>query len=249
MAAFRKSCLQIIENEDQNSEEERQFCTQTVDENEGEDSHDRISIANETDEEAEEDDVDEADQVLGQELQAQGSTTLKRKKKAGRKSCWPEKAIDEVVDIICENEYYRKRLIFTNNKASKNLEIYSKIVNEARRVRLNERGTSSFEFTPVQTKTKFKSCVATCKKASMTRKCGSGIANFMDQKPAFQARSNSDSGETSDSRASADATPNSLPKDKMLFVPTLPKRVKKETSTSLLKEAVTAFNKFASKDP
>ena len=92
MAAFRKSCLKIIENEGENSEEEDQFCTQIVDEDEGEDLRDRISTGNETDEEAEEDD-DGADKALGQELQAQGSTTLKRKKKAGRKSCWPEEAI------------------------------------------------------------------------------------------------------------------------------------------------------------
>ena len=251
MAAFRKSCLKIIENEGENSEED-QFCTQIVDEDEGEDLRDRISTGNETDEEAEEDD-DGADKALGQELQVQGSTTLKRKKKAGRKSCWPEEAIDEVVNVICENEYYRKKLIFTNNKASKNLEIYSKIVNEVK-VHFNERCTGSFEFTPVETRTKFKSCVATCKKASMTRKCGSGIANFMDQKPAWfrklfpfvesrdscdpslasepsfaaSSESNSDGGEMSDSRASADATPNSLPKDKALFVPTPPKRIKKK---------------------
>ena len=73
-------------------------------------------------------DDEEVDKALGQELQAQGSATLKRKRKAGRKSSWPQESIDEFVNIICDNEYYRKRLIFTNNKASKNLEIYSKIV-------------------------------------------------------------------------------------------------------------------------
>ena len=109
----------------------------------------------------------------------------------------------------------------------------------------------------------------------MTRKCGSGIANLMDQKPAWFRKlypfvesrdscdpslatepsfaasfeSNSDAGETTDSLVSADAIPNSLPKDKALFVPTPPKRMKKETYTSLLKEAVTDFNRFASKDP
>ena len=186
MAAFRKSFLKIIANEGENSEEEDQFSTQINYRDEGEDLRDKISTGNETDEEAKEDD-DEADKALGQELQAQGSTTLKRKKKAGRKSCWPEEAIDEVVNVICENEYYRKRLIFTNNKASKNLGMYSKIVNEVK-VRFNERGTGSFKFTPVETRTKFKSCVATCKKASMTRKCGSGIANFMDQKPAWSRK-------------------------------------------------------------
>ena len=69
--------------------------------------------------------------------------------------------------------------------------------------------------------------------------------------PSFAAssESNSDAGETTYSLVSADATPNSLPKDKALFVPTPPKRMKKEAYTSLLKDAVTAFNRFASKDP
>ena len=57
---------------------------------------------------------------LGQELEAQGTTTLKRKK-VGRKSCWPEEFVEEIVNIICENEYYRKKLIFTNCKATQAL--------------------------------------------------------------------------------------------------------------------------------
>ena len=40
-----------------------------------------------------------------------------------------------------------------------------------------------FDFTPEQTRTKFKSCVAACKKASMTRKTGSGLENFMQNQP------------------------------------------------------------------
>lgn len=34
--------------------------------------------------------------------------------------------IDDFVDCICANEYAKKKLIFTNNKASKNVEIYPK---------------------------------------------------------------------------------------------------------------------------
>ena len=121
MAAFRKSCRKIgTKDKDENREEEEQFSTQTIDE--GVDLCDRISTGIETDEEVEVDD-EEVDKALGQELQAQGSATLKRKRKAGRKSSWPQESIDEFVNIICDNEYYRKRLIFTNNKASKNLEI------------------------------------------------------------------------------------------------------------------------------
>ena len=263
MAAFRKSRRKIGEDEDENREEGEQFSIQTFDE--GVDLCEKISTGIETDEEVEVDD-EEVDKAIGQELQAQGSATLKRKRKAWQKSSWPQESIDEFFNIICDYKYYRNRLIFTNNKASKYLEIYSKIVEEVK---------ACFNVTPIQTRTKFKSCVATCKKASMTIKCGSGIANFMDQKPAWfrklypfvesqdscdpsltsepsfaaSSESNSDTGETTDSLVFADATPSSLPKDKALLVRTPPKRMKKETHTSLLKEAVTAFNRFASKDP
>ena len=59
-------------------------------------------------------------------MEAQDSVTLKRKK-AERKSCWPEEFVEEVVNV-CESEYYRKKLIFTNFKATKNLALYCKIV-------------------------------------------------------------------------------------------------------------------------
>ena len=40
-----------------------------------------------------------------------------------------------------------------------------------------------FVFSIVQTRTKFEACIPACKKTSMTRKCGSGIANSMEQQP------------------------------------------------------------------
>eukprot|EP00794_Sanderia_malayensis_P006707 gene6707-7469_t len=106
MAAFRKSVAKIVENAG--------LATASSDEvPEVDTARYEMCTGCATDEEAEEDDEDdEADQVLGQELKAQGSTTLKRKKKAGRKSCWPEEAIDEIVNVVCENEYYRKKLIY-----------------------------------------------------------------------------------------------------------------------------------------
>jgi len=44
-------------------------------------------------------------------------------------------------------------------------------------------------------------------------------------------------------------TPKGLLNKQDLFVPTPPKRVKKDTTTSVMKEAVTAFNTFAARDP
>ena len=220
-------------------------------------------------------------------MESQGSVTLKRKGRAGRKPRWPEEYVNEIVQIICENEYYRRRLIFTNSKASKNLEIYAKIVNQAKAYFSKSGGyLEKFDFTPVQTRTKFKACVGICKKASMKRKCGSGITNFMDQQPAWfkqlfpfvesrdscdpsfamepsfsiSASSPENSSEESPSESpysctskSSDkplaTTPKGLLKKQDLFVPTPPKGVKKDTTTSVMKEAVTAFNIFAARDP
>ena len=111
---------------------------------------------------------------------------MTRKGRAGRKPRWPEGYVNEIVHIICENEYYRRRLILTNSKASNNLEIYAKIVNQAKAHFSKSGGyLEDFDFTPVQTRAKFKACVGICKKASMKRKCVSGITNFMYQQPAW----------------------------------------------------------------
>lgn len=57
---------------------------------------------------------------IGQALTEQGSCTLKqRQKKKGRKSAWSEENINEIIDVISENDYYRKKLISNNNKATK----------------------------------------------------------------------------------------------------------------------------------
>ena len=39
-----------------------------------------------------------------------------------------------------------------------------------------------FPFSVVQSRTKFKACVSTCKKAAMMRKTASGLKNFIDKK-------------------------------------------------------------------
>ena len=182
MATFRKGCSKIIGKGDESNEKD--WCyTQTVDKDDQESSFDRTSVVSEAEEETDEE-YSEADPLSDQDLHTQGSVTLKKKRKAGRKSCWPDEVVNEVVNVMCENELYKRRLIFTNNKASKNLELYSKVVNDVTDC-LNKRGKESFAFTPVQTMTKFKSCVAICKKASMTIKCGSGLENCMDQKPPW----------------------------------------------------------------
>ena len=133
--------------------------------------------------------------------------------------------------------------------------------------RLNESNKIS-DFTAVQARTKFKSCIAVCKKASMKRMCGSGITDDVDEssawfkksfsfvesrdscdptlasEPSFAVLSESSPDEGTDSRLSSE-TPEQA---KKLFVPIPKKRLKKDTTTSLLKEAVTVLNKYASRN-
>ena len=215
--------------------------------------------------------------VLAQDLKAQGSVIVKNERKRGRRSCWPDTFVNEVVEVICEKQHYRKKLIYTNNKASKNLELYTEIV-EAVKQKCKERG-KLFNFSPVQTRTKFKACVAACKKAAMTRRYGSGLSNYLTEQPSWfqklfpfiESRDSCDPtlatepsfellprGSTSDDDESnqssviikSDPGKELVPKRKKdLFDASSAKRVRKESPGSLMKEAVTAFNKFVAKDP
>ncbi len=75
-------------------------------------------------------------------------------KKKGRKSVWSEESINEVVDLICENDCYRKMLIFINDKETKNSEIYEKVLKYVQN-RLASRN-SKFPFTIAQMRIKFR---------------------------------------------------------------------------------------------
>ena len=44
--------------------------------------------------------------------------SAKRKKRKGRRSVWEERHINDLVDVICSSEHYKKKLIFTNTKNS-----------------------------------------------------------------------------------------------------------------------------------
>ena len=104
----------------------------------------------------------------------------KTKKKAGRKAKWSNSLVDDMVDIVVNNDYYKKRLIFVNVKNQKNSEIYEKILKE-----LKDRAISRGEdvpFTTKQLRTKFKKAIAECKKAALTIKTASGIKRFQDDK-------------------------------------------------------------------
>ena len=103
----------------------------------------------------------------------------KEKKRPGKKSSWPMEVTDDLIDVVCSDEYFSKKLIFTNTKTSKNGEIYVKVIKELQK-RCQARGKYTFNI--VQTRNKFKKCVSECKKAALTCKSASGIARFQEDR-------------------------------------------------------------------
>ena len=104
----------------------------------------------------------------------------KRKKKAGRKATWSNTLLNDAVDIIVNNELFRRHLIFRNSKNQRNTEVYSKVL-DCLKARAKERD-EAVEFTPIQLRTKFKKAVSECKRAVLTMKTTSGIKRFQDKK-------------------------------------------------------------------
>ena len=85
-----------------------------------------------------------------------------------------------MVEIICNDERHRRKLIFTNSRTASNAEVYEKVIKEMVK-RCLER-SEPFQFNVTQTRNKFKKLMSTCKTALMTQKTASGIKRFQDQK-------------------------------------------------------------------
>ena len=52
------------------------------------------------------------------------------KQKKARKSKWQDHQIHDLVDVICLSKYFKKGLIFTNTKNSKNGETYEQVLKQ-----------------------------------------------------------------------------------------------------------------------
>ena len=104
----------------------------------------------------------------------------RKKKPKGRRPSWEEDAVDDLVNIICEDDYMKRKLIFENTKNKRNSELYEKIIREVKKSCENRDKT--FEFDVKQTRTKCKSCISICKNAAMTIRTASGIKRFQEDK-------------------------------------------------------------------
>lgn len=106
--------------------------------------------------------------------------TKLKKQKSGRKAKWSDSLVNDMVDIIVNNDYYKNKLIFVNTKNQKNAEIYGRILVELR-VRASKR-EETLPFTAVQMRTKFKKLISECKKAALTIRTATGIKRFQEEK-------------------------------------------------------------------
>ena len=88
--------------------------------------------------------------------------------------------IDDLVGVICSDEYFSEKLVSTNTKNNKNGEIYLKVIQEVKK--RCHAGGREYSFHVFQTRNKFNRCVSECKKAALTCKSASGIARFQECK-------------------------------------------------------------------
>ena len=171
------------------------------------------------------------------------------------------------MDVIVNDENYKRKLIFTNTKNQKNGAIYSKIL-----IEVKERAATRNEpvpYTAVQLRTKFKKLVGECKRAALTIKTATGIKRFQDNKGYGQwfdqlfaliktrdscqpdqaiepSASTSTSGRSS-SNTDLEESSRSEAGDAKLFVPV--KRNKKAKKIGPIEEAVNVIKHALENDP
>ena len=66
------------------------------------------------DEKSNDDDDDEEEE--GGSLSLFVKKSKGKKKKSGRRSAWSPEDVDDFIDIVVSNTYYKRKLIFTNTK-------------------------------------------------------------------------------------------------------------------------------------
>lgn len=181
------------------------------------------------------------------------------RKSKGRKGNWKESHIDDMIDIIVNNEKYKKRLIFTNVKKQKNTEVYDSILNEIKERYAGRNPESTFPFNVQQMRTKFKWCVSTCKKLSMTIRTATGIKRIQDEKcfgkwfdllyPLIKSR-DSCQPEQALEPAVASESENTSGTGEALFVPVRGgNATRKDKTTELLVESMQSLKKVIESDP
>ena len=123
---------------------------------------------------------DEEEAIDAESEISRSSDTGRAKKKVGRKSYWKEEDITDMVDIVFNSDYYKRKIIFTNSKNSKNNDVYSKLLKD-----MQERFKARVHevlFTVEQVRNKFKKLIGECKKVALTVKTATGVSRFQEKK-------------------------------------------------------------------
>ena len=81
--------------------------------------------------------------------------------KRGPRGLWKQDLVDDLVDIVITNDYYKKKLIFVNTKTQQNGKVYEKVLKELKS--RSEGKGKSVPFTVGQVRTRFKKCISECK--------------------------------------------------------------------------------------
>lgn len=189
-----------------------------------------------------------------------GSRKRKAKRKTkGRKGNWKESHIDDMIDVIVNSESYKRKLIFTNVKKQKNSEVYEDILMDISKRCSERKPPTTFPFNVQQMRTKFKWCVSTCKKLSMTIRTATGIKRIQDEKgfgkwfdllyPLIQSRDSCQPDQAVEPPVSAVAESENNTSGDSLFVPI--RRTtgnKREKEIELLSKSMETFKKVIEND-
>ena len=70
---------------------------------------------------------------------------VRKKKPKGRRPLWEEEAVDDLVNIICEDDYMKRKLISENTKNKRNSELYEKIIREVKKSCENRDKTFEYD--------------------------------------------------------------------------------------------------------
>ena len=96
------------------------------------------------------------------------------------KLTWYNVMLDDIVDIICSKEQFKKFFIFRNQKCAVNTNIFEKVAEE-----MNERSAADGRkntITHSQIRNKFKKLVCECKSVSLSQRTASGISRYQVEK-------------------------------------------------------------------
>lgn len=141
---------------------------------------DNVSLEMSGESDREENAVEDEEDSNSEQAEETMRKTGKQLKKPGRKAKWTQTMLNDIVDIILGNEYYKRKLIFSNVKTQKNGEIYAAILDELK-VRCKGRNENVL-FSIPQVRSKFKKLISECKHVALTIRTATGIKRFQEGK-------------------------------------------------------------------